>query len=238
MQPLEPKVREVAENFEPGRADFLTALAAFLSKRYGVEVQAADWPPDSLPAHLRPRVEVVDRENKPLAAGRDLPAIQATLEKADLRSDAWEHAARRWEKPAVKTWSFGDLPDSVVIEEMGGVPLLAFPGLAVRADEVDVRLFRKREEAETASRAGVRRLAERAYWNATSHGSARNSAACWPKPGRAPRPAATKRRIFAPRSTPGRSRPSPPPVGKAAPAPVHRWKHSRKPLIGMSSARR
>ncbi len=83
LQPLEPKVREVAETFQPGRADFLTALAAFFRKRYGVDVQASDWPPDSLPAHLRPRVEVVDRDNKPLATGRDLPAIQATLEKAD-----------------------------------------------------------------------------------------------------------------------------------------------------------
>ncbi len=45
---------------------------------------------------------------------------------------------------------------------MGGAPLLAFPGLAVREGEVDVRLFRKRDEAENASRAGVRRLAERA----------------------------------------------------------------------------
>ena len=161
LQPLEPKVREVAENFEPGRADFLTALAAFLSKRYAVDVQASDWPADSLPARLRPRVEVVDRDNKPLAAGRDLPAIQTALEKTDLRSDAWDLAARRWEKPAVKTWSFGDLPESVVVEEMGGAPLLAFPGLAVREGEVDVRLFRKREEAETAARAGVRRLAER-----------------------------------------------------------------------------
>ena len=44
---------------------------------------------------------------------------------------------------------------------MGGAPLLGLPGLAVREGEVDVRLFRKREEAETASRAGVRRLAER-----------------------------------------------------------------------------
>ncbi len=162
LQPLEPKAREVAENFQPGRADFLTALAAFLSQRYGAEVRSGDWPPDSLPAHLRPRVEVVDRDNKPLAAGRDLPVIQAALEKADLRSDAWERAARRWEKPSVKTWSFGDLPESVLVEEMGGAPLLAFPGLAVREGEVDVRLFRKRDEAENASRAGVRRLAERA----------------------------------------------------------------------------
>ena len=162
LMPLELKIRETAAAFEPGRGDFLTALAAFLSRRYGVEVRAADWPAGSLPAHLQPRVEVVDRNNQPLATGRDLGAIQATLEKSDVRSDAWERAARRWERPALKTWSFGDLPESVVVDTIGGAPLLAFPGLMVRGSEVDIRLFRKREEAETASRAGVRRLAERA----------------------------------------------------------------------------
>lgn len=162
LMPLEPKIREAATAFEPGRSDFLAALAAFLTRRFGVDIRAADWPAGSLPAHLRPRVEVVDRDNKTLATGRDLGAIQATLEKTELRSDAWDRAAQRWERPDVKKWSFGDLPESVLIEEVGGAPLLAYPGLVAREGEVAVRLFRKREEAETASRAGVRRLAERA----------------------------------------------------------------------------
>ena len=162
LMPLEPKIREVAAEFAPGRSDFLVALAGFLNRRFGVEIRAADWPAGSLPSHLQPRVEVVDRDNRAVATGRDLGAIQAALEKSDVRSEAWDRAARRWEKPAVKTWSFGDLPESVLVEEVGGAALLAFPGLAVRTDEVDVRLFRKRDEAAMASRAGVRRLAERA----------------------------------------------------------------------------
>jgi len=57
-------------------------------------------------------------------------------------------------------WSFGDLPESVVVEEVGGAPLLAYPGLVLREAEVDVGLFRKRDEAESASAPGVRRLGE------------------------------------------------------------------------------
>ena len=128
LMPLEPKVRETAAAFEPGRGDFLAALADFLSRRYGAEIRASDWPPGSLPAHLQPRVEVVDRDNKPLATGRDLGAIQATLEKSDVRSEAWDRAAQRWERPALKTWSFGSLPESVVVDTIGGAPLLAGRG--------------------------------------------------------------------------------------------------------------
>ena len=160
LMPLEPKIREIAGEFQPGRADFLTALAEFLTRKYRVPVRAADWPAQSLPAHLQPRVEVVDRGNKTVAAGRDLAAIHAQVESRDVRSDAWEEAALHWERRGVTLWSFGDLPESVVVEEVGGAPLLAHPGLAVREGEVDVRLFRKPEEAVSASAPAVRRLGE------------------------------------------------------------------------------
>ena len=162
LMPLEPKIREVAGEFQPGRGDFLPALAEFLTRKYGAQVRPADWPPGSLPAHLQPRVEVVDRGNKTIAAGRDLGAVQAEVESRDSRSGAWDLAALRWEKRGVSEWSFGDLPESVVVEAVGGAPLLAYPGLEARDAAVDVRLFRKREEAESASQKGVRRLAEMA----------------------------------------------------------------------------
>jgi len=162
LMPLDAKVPEIAAEFHPGKAEFLPALAAYLSRKYRITVRPEDWPPQSLPDHLRPRVAVVDRRSKTLAAGRDLHAVRGELEKSDLKSDAWEKAERRWEKPAVTTWSFGDLPESVTVEMVGGTPLLGYPGLNLRGEEVDVRLYRKHEEAERESPAAVSRLAEMA----------------------------------------------------------------------------
>ncbi len=161
LQPHAPQAAALAAEFDPGREEFLPALAAFLSRKYRVEIQASDWPADSIPAHLRPRLEVVDSAKKTVIAGRDLPAVQAVVEKHDVKSDAWSRAAQRWERYAVTGWSFGDLPESVVIETIGGVPVLAWPGLEREADDtVNVRLFRKREEALAATPAGLRRLGE------------------------------------------------------------------------------
>ena len=159
LMPLEPKVHEITAEFDPGQGIFLEALAQYICRKYRVIVRSEDWPPESLPAHLCPRVEVVDRSNRVVAAGRDLHVIRSTMDRSDLRSDAWVNAARLWEKrgiPAV----FGDLPESVLVEEVGGAPLLGFPGFAVRDKGVDVRLFRTRDEAEKSSSAGVRQLAE------------------------------------------------------------------------------
>jgi ATP-dependent helicase HrpA len=160
LMPLEPKIREVAAEFQPGRADFLTALAEYLTRKYRQPVRASDWPPQSMPAHLQPRVEVIDGGNRTLAVGRDLGAIQAAVESREIRSGAWEKVAQQWEQTGVTGWSFGDLPESILVEDVGGASLFAYPGLELREDAVNVRLFRKREDAESASLAGVRRLAE------------------------------------------------------------------------------
>jgi ATP-dependent helicase HrpA len=162
LMPLEPKAREIAADFDPGASDFLPALAAFITRKYGVRVEAADWPSQSLPAHLQPRVEVLDQNQRTVTAGRDLTTIRAAVKKQDERSDAWDRAVKRVERSALSSWSFGDLPESIVIEEINGVSVLGYPGLAVRDGEVDLRLFRKQEEALQSSPAAVRQLAEKA----------------------------------------------------------------------------
>jgi ATP-dependent helicase HrpA len=160
LQPIEPKAAEIARHFAPGRGEFLEELAVFLTKQYQVRVTAADWPPGSLPTHLQPRVEVVDQQSQAITTTRDLTAIRAEAEKRDVRSRAWDFVAAKWEQPAVTSWSFGDLPESIRVEEVGGHTVYAWPGLAVREGEVDVRLFRKPEQAAAATPAGIRRLAE------------------------------------------------------------------------------
>lgn len=160
LMPLDPKVREIAAEFQPGREDFLTALGAFLTRKYRVLVRGEDWPPGSLPSHLIPRVEVVQGGDKPVASSRDLAALQAEVKTRDLRTGAWDKASQRWEKRDVKEWSFGDLPETVTIEEVNGLPLLAYPGLEFVEGKINIRLFRQRADAEAASVKGVRQLAE------------------------------------------------------------------------------
>jgi ATP-dependent helicase HrpA len=160
LMPLEVRAAEVAKEFDPGRGEFLPALADHLTRRYRIHIRASDWPAQQLPPHLCPRVEVLDHRARPIVAGRDVGAIQQQIAKLDHRTGAWRKAAEKWERNNLRGWSFGDLPETVFIEEMGGAPVLAHPGLEAHGQSVNVRLYRKPEEAGSASAAGVRRLVE------------------------------------------------------------------------------
>jgi len=162
LMPIEATAREIARTFDPGRSDFMEALANHLRQAYRVDVKAADWPAQSVPIHLQPRVEVIAQGNKSVMAGRDVDSIRAAVKKQERRSDAWEQTVKRYERYAVAGWTFGDLPESIVIEEINGVPVLGYPGLALREGEVDVRLFRHADEALKSSPPAMRKLAEAA----------------------------------------------------------------------------
>lgn len=162
LMPIEPKIREVSSSFQPGKEDFLAALAAFLTRKYRVHIKQTDWPPNSLPAHLLPRVEVITRGNQALAAGRDLSALQAEVKTREVRSSAWDKVAQQWARSGISTWTLGDVPERVTVEEVGGVPLHAYPGLEWCGNAAQVRIFRVQEDAAKASAAAVRKLAETA----------------------------------------------------------------------------
>ncbi len=76
--PLEPKIREIAAEFQPGRADFLTALAEFLTRKYRVH-GARGGLAGAEPARAFAAARGGNRSaaTRRVAAGRDLAAIQS-----------------------------------------------------------------------------------------------------------------------------------------------------------------
>jgi ATP-dependent helicase HrpA len=164
FMPLETTAKKITREFKPKRGDFLEALAEHLQIIFRADIKVADWPADCIPPHLRPRLEVIAKDNQAVVSSRDLSEVQAKLKKDTPRSNAWADAVKRHEKYGVPGWTFGDLPESILIEEIAGVPVLAYPGLSLRAQdrEVDIRLFRTREEALRASPPAIRALAEMA----------------------------------------------------------------------------
>jgi ATP-dependent helicase HrpA len=154
LMPFPPKVTEIVREFQPAGTSFLQGFAAYLHRRYGVKVNAADWPANALPAHLRPRIEIVDNERKSLVVGRDLAQLQQRLKQTKIEPAAesdsadWTRAAERWERFGLTDWTCGDLPERITVSEGPGLPqLYAWPTVEFAEGVVNVRLFRNRDLA-------------------------------------------------------------------------------------------
>ncbi|MHC1763888.1 MAG: ATP-dependent RNA helicase HrpA [Verrucomicrobiia bacterium] len=160
LMPIAPKVAELAALL-PADAG-LDGLRQLVREKYGVAIPADAWRRELLPDHLRPRIAVTGQHEKIVAAGRDLEALKRDIEKHEtpLEQQAWARAMQKWERYDLRTWSFGDVPESMHVADIGGAALIAIPGLQVDDGGVHLKLFRKRAEAEAASTDGFTRLVE------------------------------------------------------------------------------
>ena len=165
LMPFPPKVAEILRDLKPGGDSLPQDLAAFIRQRYGVVIPPNTWASDAVPAHLRPRIEVIGNDRKSLGTGRDLGELRQRLEQTKPKpapdDSAWSRVAQQWEQFGLSAWTFGDLPERITVSETGPVPVYAWPGL--QADDslgVSLRLFRSAELARQAALGGIQRLAE------------------------------------------------------------------------------
>ncbi len=166
LMPFPPKVAEIVNEFQPCGTSFLQDLARFIHRRYGVAIPVSAWPADALPAHLRPRIDILDHNRKSLGTGRDLTQLQQRLKETKTElpvkssSADWARAAQKWERYGLTDWTCGDLPERITVREEPGLPVYAWPGLEYAEGSVNVRLFHAAALAQAASLIGVQRLVE------------------------------------------------------------------------------
>jgi len=164
LQPFPPKVVEIVNELQATGESLQADLALFIRKRYGVEIPLNAWPTDAIPAHLRPRIEVVGNDQKTIGTSRDLATLRQKLEQVKAKpapdNSAWTRVAQQWERTDITTWNFGTLPVRITVSENGPVPTFAWPGLAVEKESVSLRLFRTEDLARQATLAGIQKLVE------------------------------------------------------------------------------
>ncbi len=149
--------RAFVEAEAPRDAPLANALAGFLKRTTGVDIDAAAFDAVELPAHflMRYRLHEGDaaKPGKTLASGRDLAELRGRWE-----GQAREAFSRKTDieltREDVASWDFEEIPAQVRSE--GG--LAAFPALVDLGETVALRVFERSDEARAAHRQGVVRL--------------------------------------------------------------------------------
>ncbi|MGK5522169.1 ATP-dependent RNA helicase HrpA [Micromonospora sp. URMC 107] len=153
--PVPDYARAALAAMPAGEEPLLDALTRQLRRMTGVTVPRDAWEPEKLPPHLRVRFRVLDEENKPVAEGKDLPALQRRL-KAEVRQVV-AAAAPDVARTGLREWSIGDLPRTIE-QVRAGYAVTAYPALVDEGDTVGVKVFDSPAEQEAAHWAGTRRL--------------------------------------------------------------------------------
>ena len=163
LVPIPETARTIVEELDPAATSLADALAEYIGKRYGVEIDPTDWTVESIPDHLRMRVLVTGEDASTVLSTRDPDRVRTEIadRTVAVESDDWRRATERWERYDLRDWSIGDLPERIEVGLTGSVPQFAYPGLQADEDVVDLRLFRDRNEALRETRSGLIRLLER-----------------------------------------------------------------------------
>lgn len=128
-------------------------LARFLSRTTGVRLAPSELRPESLPAHLRMRVRLLDAGGRPLAVSRDLAELKACHgRQADAAFAA--RTARGLACPRLEGFPEQGVPEQ--IEGEAGIP--AYPALVDLGDGVALAIRADRAQAAREHPLGVQRL--------------------------------------------------------------------------------
>jgi ATP-dependent helicase HrpA len=119
----------------------------------GVSVPAGAWRPELLPQHLFAYFELRDEQGAVIDSGRNLGQLQRDY--GDRARHGFEQVSdARYERNEIQDWDFGDLPDSIEIEN-GGLVLHAYPALAVSGESIELKLFDQQQQALVSHREGL-----------------------------------------------------------------------------------
>ena len=160
LLPVNRTVDMIVNEMPRGKTNLATALSTFISDRLGHAIPASVWSLNELPDHLKMRLAVTDQKGNVLKASRDKAILYQTVSEK-LEQNEFESAKLKWEKTGLSRWNFGDLPESITVPSRDGTPRVLYTGLEkdpAGGKRVNLRLFRRREEALQSHLKGVQRL--------------------------------------------------------------------------------
>ena len=166
--PLADAVQALALKVSPARGSLVEQLSQLLWDDYKLRVGPSDWAPDAVPEHLRPRLEIIDQKNRTVAAGRDWErvseqyqqAVRAAFEKGEGRDrlQIWREGCQIHERHRLTVDSLPAMPTELTLGDLAGLPVKAWPGLAIEPDGIALKLFSTEAEAATSTPVAFQQL--------------------------------------------------------------------------------
>ncbi len=159
LVPAGSSARILFQEVARGRGSLAADLSAAARRKFSAEIPLSAWPDEELPDPLKIRVALLDATGREVAAGRDLPELSRKFagRAQELPPGVLEKARAAWEKTGLTAWDFGDLPESVPLDDRGAAR--GFPALVPTETGADLKLYILPAKAARTHATGVASLA-------------------------------------------------------------------------------
>jgi ATP-dependent helicase HrpA len=152
-----PQVAEAFLASGPDRAQpLVTQLTSFLRRQARVDLIAAHFRFEELPAHLRAKVRVLGEQGVTLAQGSDVATLQRDT-RDHFRAAVTDSLEPGLRGRSFTAWDFGSLPTEQV-STRGALVIRTYPAIVDKGDSVVIDACDNPDDAVWLSRGGVLRL--------------------------------------------------------------------------------
>ncbi len=151
--PAPEYARAALDELKPGDQSFLQATAKELQRISGVPVDASQWDETALPLHLQMRFVIVDKNDKPLADGRNLKQLKSRLA---IKTQHTFDTQVRWPLPQGEhsDWPIDAIPTELV-HQQNGLIIKGYPALVAEHERLGLKVFPDPTQAIAAHRSGL-----------------------------------------------------------------------------------
>jgi len=158
LVPISETVATITAQIPAQKQDSLpNTLSSIIRQRFGVRIPPAAWDESLLPDHLRMRIALTDPSGKVIKSGRSTEVLNIGDIGYPISSD-FEIEKQNWERCPIENWDFGDLPDAVTLNSLGGRGWTAYPALENRKETIALTVFIDPKQAGDVHRRGVKAL--------------------------------------------------------------------------------
>lgn len=159
-----PELNSDKSNKSLPENSLISSLGKFIYDRFNINIPASAWPKETLPDHLKMRIAVTASSGKILASSREKNILKQDY-SVNVDQDQLKKLKIKWEKTGISKWNFGNLPESIELNENSDKNGVVFPALVVEENTIALRLFKTNSQAAKHHLDGVRRLYEKHFSN-------------------------------------------------------------------------
>ncbi|NNJ91356.1 MAG: DUF3418 domain-containing protein, partial [Gammaproteobacteria bacterium] len=157
LVPIPDTVDKLMQQLDPqSDLPMIQQVSAQIKRMKAIHIPEDQWNESVLDRHLHMNYRIVDANQKELASGRDLYALQKQF-AGQAQQQFSELPVSVNDISGKKSWEFGDIPQTQKIEQ-AGVSMTGFPALVDEGDTVGLRVLDSKPTAKVSHQKGLLRL--------------------------------------------------------------------------------